>query len=356
MTAVIHEPVRFSLFDWLDESGRGLVQTYDERLKLLELADEAGFWCYHLAEHHGTELSTVPSPNLFLSAVAQRTRRLRLGALGYVLPAYNPLRLLEEIAMLDQLSHGRLEVGIGRGSSGHEIGYFGVGREESREVFEEALTVILQGLSTGQLDFHGQYFEYDRVVTRLRPLQQPYPPLWYPTTNPESIAWAAAQGMSVVFAVHLAPSFERVAALLQQYREEWAAHRDDPERLNGHLAQPNYGFSMHVHVAETDERALAQARASYAKFIYNFTHRYVIRGEGAKYAGRDDFDRELAAGRLLVGSPDTVRRQLQHYLERAGANYFLGSFTFGSFTFEQVRTSLELFAREVMPAVTTVQT
>src|SRR5947209_15023653 len=104
----------FGIFDWLDDARRGLAETWEERLRLLEYADRAGFYAYHLAEHHGSELSTVPSPNLFLSAVAQRTRRLRLGPLGYVVPTYNPLRLLEEISMLDQMSGGRLEVGLSR--------------------------------------------------------------------------------------------------------------------------------------------------------------------------------------------------------------------------------------------------
>src|SRR5918912_3783096 len=115
-------PLRFGIFDWLDESGRGIAETYAERLQMLELADRLGFYCYHLAEHHQTELSTVPSPNLFLAAAAQRTRRLRLGPLSVILPLYSPLRLPEEICMLDQLSQGRLELGISRGSQGEHIG------------------------------------------------------------------------------------------------------------------------------------------------------------------------------------------------------------------------------------------
>src|ERR1051325_5191520 len=107
MTEVLRAPVRFGMFDWLDESGRDQGERDEERLRMLELADRLGFYAYHLAEHHATELSTVPSPNLFLSAVAQRTQHLRLGPLSYILPTYNPLRLLEEICMLDQLSNGR---------------------------------------------------------------------------------------------------------------------------------------------------------------------------------------------------------------------------------------------------------
>src|SRR5579864_1195184 len=135
-TAVMSESVRFGMFDWLDESGRDQGETYEERLRMLELADRSGFYALHLAEHHATELSTVPSPNLFLSAVAQRTHRLRLGALGYVLPAYDPIRLMEEICMLDQLSNGRVDIGVSRGSSGELIEG---NPEKARAMYNEAL-------------------------------------------------------------------------------------------------------------------------------------------------------------------------------------------------------------------------
>src|SRR5258708_36352997 len=112
VSRVSEQAVRFAIFDWLDESGRDQGETYAERLRMLELADEAGFYCYHLAEHHATELSTVPSPNLFLSAVAQRTRRIRLGPLGYILPIYDPSRVMGEICMLDQFSCGPIAIGV----------------------------------------------------------------------------------------------------------------------------------------------------------------------------------------------------------------------------------------------------
>jgi alkanesulfonate monooxygenase SsuD/methylene tetrahydromethanopterin reductase-like flavin-dependent oxidoreductase (luciferase family) len=340
--------VRFAIFDWLDESGRDQGETYAERLRMLELADEAGFYCYHLAEHHATELSTVPSPNLFLSAVAQRTRRIRLGPLSYILPIYDPIRLMEEICMLDQLSGGRLELGLSRGSTGEHIED---DPDKARAMFNEALDILLMGLSTGEVDYHGEFFTYKHVLTRLRTVQRPYPPLWYPTSNMESIPWVAAQGISAAFSVSLAPSFEVTASMIQRYRAEYDAHRTDPDRLNGHVERPNYGFSLHVHVAETDAQARAQAQPAYEKFMHNFTYRYVRRGQPNRYADRADFASQLERGRLLVGSPATVREQLGSYLQKSGANYFIGSFAFGSLPIEQVLSSVDLFAREVMPAV-----
>src|SRR5580658_11043780 len=107
--------MHFGVFDHLDRDGSLLAVYYENRLKLIEAYDRLGFYAYHLAEHHATPLGMAPSPNVFLAALAQRTRRLRFGPMVFVLPLYHPLRLLEEICMLDQLSGGRLELSFGRG-------------------------------------------------------------------------------------------------------------------------------------------------------------------------------------------------------------------------------------------------
>src|SRR5579883_1224546 len=122
----------FGIFDHLDRHGVPLPQFYEERLRLIELYDQAGFFSYHLAEHHATPLGLAPSPSVFLAAVAQRTRRLRFGPMVYCLPLYHPIRLAEEIAMLDQMSGGRLDLGIGRGISPIETGYYGVDPDQAQ--------------------------------------------------------------------------------------------------------------------------------------------------------------------------------------------------------------------------------
>src|SRR5947209_15049018 len=132
--------VEFGMFDWIDRRQQGpLGQLYEDRLRLLQEADAAGFFCYHLAEHHATPLGMAPSPSVFLAAAAQRTRRIRLGPLVYVLPLYNPMRLAQEICMLDQLSRGRLELGIGRGSAPTELRMLGIDPKQTREMYREAL-------------------------------------------------------------------------------------------------------------------------------------------------------------------------------------------------------------------------
>ena len=109
--------MKVGLFDHIDRSDRAYATQLDERLEFAQAADEAGFWCLHIAEHHASPLNMVPAPGVWLGAVARATKRMRLGPLGYLLPLYSPLRLAEEICMLDQMSRGRLEIGIGRGVS-----------------------------------------------------------------------------------------------------------------------------------------------------------------------------------------------------------------------------------------------
>ena len=118
--------MKVGVFDHMDRAGADLGRQFEERLKLIELYDRAGFHAYHLAEHHATPLGMAPSPSVFLAAVAQRTKRLRFGPLVYTVNLYHPLRLIDEICMLDQMSGGRLELGIGRGISPYEVGYYGV--------------------------------------------------------------------------------------------------------------------------------------------------------------------------------------------------------------------------------------
>ena len=152
--------VAFGIFDHLERHDVPLEQLYEERLQLIEAADRAGIFCYHLAEHHATPLGMSPSPSVFLPAVAMRTRKIHLGPLVYLLPLYHPIRLVEEICMLDQLSGGRLEVGVGRGISPYELAYLSVHFLESREIFEESLKVIVQGLREGKISHRGERYKF----------------------------------------------------------------------------------------------------------------------------------------------------------------------------------------------------
>src|SRR4249919_3065763 len=145
--------MEFGIFDHLDRSPSSLADYYEERLAAVELFDRAGFHAYHLAEHHGTPLGMAPSPSVFLAAVAQRTKRLRFGPMVYALPLYHPLRLIEEICMLDQMSGGRLDIGFGRGASSTETAFYGLDPAKAQQIYAEGLELVIQGLSKRMLNF-----------------------------------------------------------------------------------------------------------------------------------------------------------------------------------------------------------
>jgi alkanesulfonate monooxygenase SsuD/methylene tetrahydromethanopterin reductase-like flavin-dependent oxidoreductase (luciferase family) len=152
--------MKIGVFDHMDRSPLSLGEQFAMRLRLIEAYDRAGFYCYHLAEHHATPLGLSPSPSVFLAAIAQRTQRLRFGPLVYTLALHHPLRLIEEICMLDQMSGGRFELGIGRGISPYEVGYWGVDPQQSQEIYAEALEVVLLGLRTRSLSYQGKHFRF----------------------------------------------------------------------------------------------------------------------------------------------------------------------------------------------------
>jgi len=165
--------LRFGIFDHLDDSGLPLSEHFEQRLKLIEAYDRAGFYGYHLAEHHNTPLGYAPSPSVFLSAVAQRTEQLRFGPMVYLLPLYHPLRLIDEICMLDQMSGGRFLYGVGRGISPVEVGFYGVDFDTGAKQFREAFEVIRRGLTEDRLTFHGEFYDFDNVPIVMKSARSP---------------------------------------------------------------------------------------------------------------------------------------------------------------------------------------
>src|SRR5262245_38197077 len=251
--------MELGIFDHLDRRDGPLDQFYQSRLRLLEQYDAAGFYAYHLAEHHATPLGLAPAPGIFLAAASQRTRRIPLGPCGYSLPLYDPLRLIEEICMLDQLSGGRFELGVGRGIVPYEMAYFNLHHLETEEIYQECLEVILQGLTCDVLDHRGPRYVYRKVPMVLRPLQQPHPPLWYGLSHLAGAEWAALNNVHVI---SNGPA-EASQPLFERYREVW-------QRKHGGT-MPRLGLSRHVVVAPSAAQAEALARPHYAAWYANLT-------------------------------------------------------------------------------------
>jgi len=334
--------MKFGVFDHLDASGAPLAEFYENRLRLAEAYDRIGLHALHVAEHHATPLGMSPSPSVFLAAVAQRTKRLRFGPLVYTLALYHPLRLADEICMLDNLSGGRFELGVGRGVSPIEIEYFGFDPAKSQAMYVEAYQVILKAMRERVLSFEGEFYRFKDVPLQLAPVQRPHPPIWYGLSNPESAEFAADYRFNVVS--NAAPGAVRV--ITDRYRAAWERRGNDPARI------PFIGTARHVVIADTDAAAMRIARRAYARWWEGFIFLWRRRGLKPPFTTyTEDFDAVLANGQAIVGSPGTVRDAIAAQAQEAGLNYFLLRFAFGDLSLEESLRSVDLFAGSVQPAL-----
>ena len=372
--------LKFGIFDHIEPvPGLRLDQIYRERLIQIERLDAAGFYAYHLAEHHTPAIhSLAPSQNVFLGSVAQRTRQLRFGPCVYVLPLHHPLRLIEEISMLDNLSDGRLEIGVGRGGV-MEAYFWGqeADSETNYERYRETLAILREGLSHDKLTYSGRFHSFEELPMYLRPLQKPYPPLWY-MRNPVT---AAMEGMHTI----IVGSLDGLKVAVPRYRAAWEEHQGSGTKtVQGQ--DPMIGLVVHLVIAETDEEALEAAKPAWEKYRWNLAAPRRLEAEkrnltqfmktkdgsfgfvGDRPSGlptretRRDIDAELErfdqqrsrphpnrlGGVALAGSPRAVVEYMDEYLT-TGANYFVCSFQWGDLSHAQAMRSIELFATEVMP-------
>lgn len=321
------------------QPGIPLAKQYDERLSLLRLADSCGFYGYHVAEHHFTTLDMAPSPLMFLTAAARETQRIRLGSLVLVLPLYNPVRLIQELCMVDQLSHGRLMPGVGRGVRDVEHEWFGHTQEDARPRFEETFQILRQALSTNRLDFKGRFYSFDDVPTNFRTFQHPMR-FWY-AGNIRS----ALDGAMNVIGVGRREDYDA-------YAQGWAARRaaGDPA-FQGDA--PIAGSTRRIIIADTDAAARSIAERAWPAYQRNFRATSLRIGGKAGPPMPDPTDDTAERGGVLFGSPATAREALLGQLERLGPNhtYFAPAFQWGDISHAEARRSMELFASEVMPAL-----
>jgi len=333
--------LEFGIFDHVDRHDQPLVDFYEDRLKLIEAYDRAGIYGYHCAEHHSTPLGMAPSPSVFLAAVGQRTRRLRFGPLVYTLALYHPLRLAEEICMLDQMSRGRLMVGVGKGISQIELGYYGVEYDKADKMYAEALTIVLQALTRKMVDYEGQFYRYKKVPFELEPFQKPHPPLWYGVLNADSGERAARARMNIVAN---GPS-HIFRTITDRYR---ATYQPPP----GGGEYPKMAINRMVMVAETEAEALAIGRRAYRRWWASFMklwHMHNLPATNVVYP--PEIDGQIADGRSVVGTPEQVAERLRAQLAESGANYLVVRFAYGDLSLSESLHSLDLFQRHVMPAL-----
>ena len=333
--------MKFGIFDHIDDAGVPLGQLYADRLTIAEAYDRAGFYGYHVAEHHSTPLGAAASPALIMAALAQRTQRLRFGPMVYLLPFYHPLRLIEEVCMLDQMSGGRFQLGVGRGVSIYETQAYGLDFNETQQMYHEAYQVLLKGLNSEELNFEGKYYRFQNVPMILKPVQRPHPPLWYGVTLPSNAGWPAENDVNIV-ALGLR---DHTTAIVTAYRDARTKAGRDPDATL-------IGIGRHVVVADSDEEAMRIANRAYPRWRESFRWLFARHGAEPRVIGiyPETFDGLQALNNGIAGSPATVRRFIEEERAASGFNYFAPWLAFGDMTLAETLRSVELFSKEVMPS------
>ena len=329
---------------------------YQQHLREAQLAEELGYGSYYTIEHQNSHVGQITSPSLYLCAVAQHTTTMRIGAMIYQLPFYQPMRLAQEVAMLDHLSQGRVEFGTGIGVHEHEFIRWGLPFDQRRQMSEEALEIIVQGWTQDTVTYKGKFWEYDEALPFPKPFQQPHPPIWVGAHSPASLEFAAKKNYHVSQNLDVDPV---IAEKFELFRQAWRKCQHPGPMPRTFLMRP-------VHVAENDK--LAREEAEKALLASRGALREGIEKTRVGFKGTEptptnqelnrvfqgmntSFEFWLENGLALVGSPETVLKQLEAQYELIGYDVFCANHRFGPMSDEMSMKSLKLFAKEVMPAL-----
>jgi alkanesulfonate monooxygenase SsuD/methylene tetrahydromethanopterin reductase-like flavin-dependent oxidoreductase (luciferase family) len=326
-------------------------------LTQVEWSEELGFDEVWFTEHHFIDYGLSVDPATLASAAAARTRRVRIGLAAAILPFHHPLRLAEQMALVDIISEGRLDVGVGRGNRPAEFAGYRVPQQESRERFDETVDVVQRAWTEERFSYRGRFFTFDDVRVIPKPVQRPHPPLYQVCVTKDGIENTALRGWPMLNSVLFGPVDQLLTNRDTYVNTLEKAGRTPPE-IAALLAR--WGVSRQIYVADTDARALEEAKAAELWYQESF-RRFVIpeRIEDAHPTLQPGFramaDRlksvtweGLVRETLAFGSPDTVARHIE-YMRSIGVGQVLCWMNFGGLAQDKIRRSMEMFAREVMP-------
>ncbi len=324
----------FSVVDhYPQELKRGTGEFYSELLQQVQAADALGFESFWIAEHHFHEYGAVPRPAIFLSAAAQATERIKLGAAVVVLPFDNPLRTAEDFAMVDVLSNGRLVLGVGSGYLKHEFEGFGIAPQEKRGRFDEGLHVLLEAWSGERFSHNGEHFQIENVGLNVLPVQRPHPPLWVAILSNGAAYHVGKRGLPIMTIPYATTeSFDELAQTAREFRRGFMESGRDAE-------QATIRFGLHVHCGETTEGARAEAREAMDRYVRT-----------RLYAKHRSFEELIQKDLVAFGDPDEIVCVAERYRD-AGMTHMMAITNFGGMPHDAVMRSNQLLAEQVLPRI-----
>ncbi|MEA2640359.1 MAG: hypothetical protein QOF51_1753 [Chloroflexota bacterium] len=313
---------------------------YQQVLEQIQLAEELGWECFWFTEHHFLLYGgPMPNPAVVMAAAAARTSRIHLGSAISILPLHHPVQIAEDYGMVDVVSGGRLEFGMGLGNTAVDFQVYGVEREESRERFHEAAEVLIKAWSEERFSHEGEFWRFEDVPVYPKPVQKPHPALWVAGHSPETLGWAGRHGCNIMIVAHPFPP--------EYYTPGLAAWREGLKEAGIDPSERHTKLHLRVVVDEDGARAREVAEGAIQRYDWISTVGRQARGPlGPNY----DFAGMLAAGRNVYGTPDQCITAMRTAQQNYPADVLSTTFFFGGISHESAMKSMRLFAREVMPA------
>jgi alkanesulfonate monooxygenase SsuD/methylene tetrahydromethanopterin reductase-like flavin-dependent oxidoreductase (luciferase family) len=330
--------MRYSIFSVNDHHprlARTVPQLYQQLMRQCELAEALGYDTFFCAEHHFHEYGVVPDPAVMLSALAQRTKRIRLGTAISILTFHDPRRIAETYSMVDLMSGGRLVFGVGSGYLAHEFVGYDRDPKEKRDRFNENLEIVRRLMAGESFSYKGRFSKSDKVVLNVLPHQGRVPPIYVAVLARDAAYHVGKQG-NRIFTVPYAScqDFADIGRMLDEYRGGRAAAGLEPD-------DDDHVFTLHTYVAGSDDEARSQAKAAYDLYV-----------DTRLYAKKHVYEDIIANGICLFGSVETVAGKMRR-LRDMGIRHVATMHNFGALEPERVERSMTLFAREVVPALAT---
>jgi luciferase family oxidoreductase group 1 len=327
-------------------SARSSQEIYARGLEIAQAAESLGFGNVWLAEHHFSTYGYLSRPAQLATYIAAKTSRIRVGTAVIVVPLHHPLVIAEEIATLDLLAGGRVDVGLGRGYQPYEFERLGLDLESGRARWEESVDILLKAFEGRPFTYDGKLFKIPETSVFPQPLQQPHPPIWITAQSPESVEAAVRRGFNVLTGGFGVP-IERMGEFRRLF-DRLVAENKPPRPLR-------VGVQRAVYVAESqaDARAAAEEARWNMRVTLSLRNQYerVEQGRAIPVPAPKEPDTDDLLDRfLIIGTPDTVIRQIKRVETVVGITHFNCSFWFGDLEHARVMRSMERFAREVLPA------
>ncbi len=316
-------------------------QFYGLMFEQMEEFERLGFHDIWVTEHHFSGYGgTIPHPPTFLAAIARTTKTIRLGVAISVLPFHSPLDVAESYGMVDIISNGRLEFGVGKGSEPVEYRRAGLSMDTATVHMKEATAIIQQAWSDEPVNFRGELFEYHDVNVLPKPVQRPHPPIWVGAAKSEdTFRWAGEKGFNLM----TLPYFYATPDFLQKnigvYKEA--------------LSQTGHGKGevlgkFHIYVTDSLDQAVRDTEPHLKN--YHAAHKAADPNRETKLRSRTDFTSEIEKGFIIAGDPQRCIDAIHRWREEVGLNTMSGTFHFGGMPHEMALKNIRLFAERVMPA------